>query len=262
MEKTTKKDEAFEDIDNFVKVDSAVVEDSPKEGNQTIDEEVTPTIPDSDKDSQGQPATGEKTFTEKDVSSAISKANEKSQKQLEIVVGLLKDNPEKLEALEKSDPKLIEKLKKRSPELFDVNEVVKDADNPLSVMLSKILDEQENAEFESWRKRNKISEADYVKESKEFKEKARVLYDEKLVKTWTQALDVAGKVTFPHLDGSPVDIEKIEGLKGETGNLNLEVPNDSDEFDVDDIRIMRKTGLEEGEYKRVEGDTFNAPGIN
>lgn len=250
------------DLSDFVTVetnDDAV--DSPivEEGNPVeTPKEPEASVEDSE---QGQPVDEVKTLTQDEIASSISKATENTFKKLEVIAGLLKDNPEKLAELEKSDPKLFDKLKKRNPNMF--NTVVLPTEEKTfkaDVVLKEYLELQEKNTFNAWRKENKISDADYKVYGPKFEETAKALLDEGYVKGFGQALKVSGGIAFPHLDGKPVDNEQLNKMQGQSPKTSILTPANTG-YDENDIRIMKKTGLSEKQFNKVNDVEILPPGI-
>lgn len=263
MDKKTTNDDVVLS-DDFIESETEVVDKDSVEGQPDTPEREPASQPQVVKDSdEGQPdKEEEKVYSASEVASAISKANETSQQNLEMVLGLLKDNPEKLAELEKANPKLVQKLRNRSPELFEQpkeDEATKSYN--LEALVTKLIDSQEKQDFEEWRKANKVSSADYTAAQKEHMEIAKTLYDNKLLPTWKQAIEHAGKIVFPHLNGKSVDNEKLKRINGQVNSVGTSVPSDSDDFDATDEYLMKKTGMSKEQFKKAQSGEIIAPGI-
>jgi hypothetical protein len=259
-----------------IKVENEQIEeegakDSPKpEGNQPESKEpvkveseskpeAKPDVKDSDK---GQPVKVEPKADDKEIAAAISKANEKTSRELDLVAGLLRDNPEKLQELQEKEPKLFEKLQRRIPDLVIPE---KEDETPakvskLSEMLKALVKKDEERDFEDWRDMNGIADADFKERKAILEDNARTLYDEGVVKDWNQAIHFAGKIVFPHLDTKPVDNTKLSKLRGQSSTPSKVAPAKSG-MSEEDYAIMKREGMTEDDYKKTQTDEIFAPGI-
>lgn len=214
----------------------------------------------------GQPAKSEKpegpTEEEKARARAITEANKKTQQELETVVGLLKGNKEKLDALKASNPKLFDKLISRVPDLYGPEARKEEDKDKFHVLLETVLTQQEESDYDEFRDASGIAEADFAQRREKLKETARILYDEGLVKDWKRAIRDAGKIVFPHLVSTPVDTDKLKKIKGQKVSVSGGAPSPSSEMDDDDKAIMSREGVTKEQYsKMVKGDEIFAPGI-
>ena len=203
---------------------------------------------------EGQPGT--------DVAAAISKANAKTQGELDAIAKLMQGKPELLEKLKEENESLYNKLEKRMPEVFRPIEEVKAEDKAgkLSAMLENLLKSQEDQEMDVWRKSNKITKADFDERKEQQREYAITLVDEGLVPDWKKALDVAGRIVFPHLSGKPVDETKLKKMGGQNISVGKTLPSKS-EYTQEELRIMKDNNLTEEEFATYQRGNLMPPGI-
>lgn len=233
LEEGGNQDETEEDGDNSDE-DSSVEEKSEERGNQ-----------------EG---------ADKEIAAAISKGTAKADRQLEQVLGLLKDSPEKIAELQESSPELYEKLERRFPDAFNVTEVpVKESKSELVSMLGDLLGAREVQDVESWRDNNNITEADFEPKQAEVVSRAKTLLAEKLVPTWEDAVRFAGEMAFPSSKSKPVNTKKLGKMKGQSVAGSNRVPVVSNDFDDDDKHIMDREGMNESDYKGALKGPIVAP---
>jgi len=236
-------------------------EDSPKGGQPKvkaepkINEVKEEVVIEKDSPKGGQP--------NPEVAAAISKANAKTQSELETIAKLIQGKPELLEKLKGENEKLFNKLQTRLPDVFKPVKEVKAEEKAekLSKMFESLLKDQENKEMDAWRTANKITEADFNERQELFRENAITLVDEGIVTDWKKALDISGKISFPHLNGKTVDVGKLNKLEGENISVGRTVP-EKREFSNEDFIVMKQNNLTEDEYVKLQGESLTPPGLN
>jgi hypothetical protein len=230
-------------------------EGNPVEDGEDEDSEVVEKDPPSEEKETGQP-------DDKKVAAAISKANAKTQSELEAIAKLMQGKPELLEKLKNENEKLFNKLQKRLPDVFREPEEVQAEEKvgKLTKMLESVLRSEEDRELDLWRESNSLTKADFSSRQEELREYAITLVDEGLVPNWRRALDVAGQIVFPHLSGKPVNREKLSSMKGQGASTGKTTPKGSG-YSAEEMRIMKDNSLTEEEYESFQKGSLLPPDI-